>query len=73
MQNHITSMCDPKWTHKNNEMQTTVSSSSTDSLKSTVLQTTQVWALGSGGKRLVRMLIDGGSQRSFITEELLGS
>ncbi|KAH7944871.1 hypothetical protein HPB49_001388 [Dermacentor silvarum] len=32
--------------------------------------TAQVWALGTGSKCFVRMLIDGGSQRSFITEEL---
>lgn len=69
----ITSMCDPRFKREKTEKHTTVSSSSssTDSLKYTVLlETAQVWAQGAGSRPLVGMVIDGGSQRSFVTEEI---
>lgn len=62
-----------------NKTDTGVSSvSSTDNLKSkeqntVLLQTAKAWTEGPGGKRVVRCLIDGGSQRSFVHEKLVRS
>ena len=33
-----------------------------------LLQTVRAWAGGPGGRKSIRCLLDGGSQRSFITE-----
>ncbi|MGL4646212.1 MAG: hypothetical protein ACRCVL_03675, partial [Cetobacterium sp.] len=56
---------------------TVVSSvSSTENIKSkepntVFLQTAKAWTEGPGGRKIVRCLIDGGSQRSFVHERLV--
>lgn len=61
------------------KMDTVVSSlSSTVNIKSkepntVLLQTAKAWTEGPGGRKIVRCLIDGGSQRSFVHERLVRS
>lgn len=69
---HITSLCDPAWKRRSPE-RLTASSSLTESKTSdrmVLLQTAHVSITGTSHKHLVRLLFDGGSQRSFITERL---
>lgn len=77
---HHQSVCEPK------EVQPDVNSNSTAALVSSVssamkpkpnepnivlLQTVKAWTEGPAGRKIVRCLLDGGSQRSFVHENLV--
>lgn len=73
---HASTMCDPKF---KNGGQKNVAGTAPLQLKSTtetsdqrivLLQTAEAWASGTKNKAMARVLFDGGSQRSFITEDL---
>ena len=77
---HHQSVCEPK------EVQPDANSNSTDAVVSSVsstmkpkpnepntvlLQTVKAWTEGPAGRKIVRCLLDGGSQRSFVHENLV--
>lgn len=70
---HITPLCDPRAPFPDGETATEVHSTaslSSSSKDTVLLQTAQVWVDGPYRKRLARCLLDGGSQRSFVTEHI---
>lgn len=70
---HITPLCDPPAPpaidKRDTEQQSAVSLHS-GVRNAVLLQTARVWVDGRDRKRLARCLLDGGSQRSFVTEGL---
>lgn len=50
-----------------------VTSTVTPAADTILLQTAKVWARGSTQPRLIRCLLDGGSQRTFVTEDVVKS
>ena len=77
---HHQSVCEPK------EVQPDANSNSTDAVVSSMsstmkpkpnepntvlLQTVKAWTEGPAGRKIVRCLLDGGSQRSFVHENLV--
>ncbi|XP_077501027.1 uncharacterized protein LOC144111873 [Amblyomma americanum] len=77
---HATGVCElnrPTPSHARNvpaPLETTVQSSlqmaQTNSTPSVLLQTAQAWAEAKENRALVRILLDGGSQRTFVKEEV---
>ncbi|XP_040069808.1 uncharacterized protein LOC120842711 [Ixodes scapularis] len=69
---HITQMCDPSWKKSKNTAAELHSSTGrkSDKTPAVLLQTAQVWAEGKQQRALTRILFDGGSQRTFVMEEL---
>ncbi|XP_077546213.1 uncharacterized protein LOC144158900 [Haemaphysalis longicornis] len=65
-------MCDPGWKKSENTATELhcATGKKNDKASSVLLQTAQVWAEGRQRRALARLLFDGGSQRTFVTEEL---
>lgn len=64
---------DPDWKRPSHEKLKAVSSSATEPIspqKTAFLQTVHMWAKVTANKHLVRLLLDGGSQRAFLTGTL---
>lgn len=70
---HITPLCDPAAPSASDKADTEPKGAASlhSGVRNTVLlQTARVWVDGRDQKRLTRCLLDGGSQRSFVTESL---
>ncbi|XP_040075801.1 uncharacterized protein LOC115318955 [Ixodes scapularis] len=74
---HATSMCDPRWqrtkeTEQNSKTKAlhTYAPSTTQKEPHILLQTFRGWIAGKSGYRYIRGMIDGGSQRTFIREDV---
>lgn len=69
---HLTQMCNPAWKPAANTATElhSATGSKEDKTTTVLLQTAQIWAKGTQRKLLTRALFDGGSQRTFVTEEL---
>lgn len=76
---HVASVCDPTWRSKGTQRTESVRKLDTSSLHSSnlpildteiLLQTCRLWIHGSQQRAYVRGIVDGGSQRSFIREDV---